>query len=294
MKGNKRKGKEAGLAEKHRWDTSYKIPKRSLPDTSISSGGPSPRKAVRAKRPNKKSSKSKPGKGAQTQSGKGSATALPPTSTTLATDHWANHRPEDGTIPPHAECIEWAGGLVLFRGTRHHPLLSFEAERQAQHQADQRLRLVQHDLESLDSLRSVGGLVSPEPTTLPRFPPWAAPNERDYWGRPWAYINAPSSHSEVGVSSTLSPPSSQVTVAVLVDCPHEPQFLPDMLVVQSAAVAQEGPRGKRGLSLRRVKSPRICRWKQLPGGYSLAHMVTDIVSPSWNSSRHGSPFERST
>ena len=38
------------------------------------------------------------------------------------------------------------------------------------------------------------------------------------------------------MSSTLSPPSNRVTVAVLVDCPHEPQFLPDMLVAQSASV----------------------------------------------------------
>ncbi len=97
--------------------------------------------------------------------------------------------------------------------------------------------LVQHERESLDSLRGVRGLVSPEPATLPQLPPWAAPNGWDYWGRPWAYIDVPSGHLEVGVSSTLSPPSSRVTVAVLVDCPHEPQFLPDMLVAQSAAVA---------------------------------------------------------
>ncbi len=242
VKGNKRKGKEAGLFEEPRRDSSFKIPKRSLPDTSVSSGGPSPRKTEKTKRPTKKSSKSKTGKGAQTQSGRGSATALPPTSTSQAPDHWANHRPGDGTIPPHAECVEWAGGLVLFRGTRHHPLLSFEAEHQAQRQTDQRLRLwraelVQHERESLNSLRGVGGLVSPEPATLPQLPPWGAPNGWDYWGRPWAYVDAPSGHSEVGVSSTLSPPSSRVTVAVLVDCPHEPQFLPDTLVAQSAAIA---------------------------------------------------------
>ncbi len=44
-KDNKRKGKEAALAEKLRWDTSYKIPKRSAPDTIISSGGQMHRKA---------------------------------------------------------------------------------------------------------------------------------------------------------------------------------------------------------------------------------------------------------
>ena len=85
-------------------------------------------------------------------------------------------------------------------------------------------------------MRGVGGLVSPEPATLPRLPPWAAPNGWDYCGRPWAYLDVPSGHSEVGVRSTLSPPSTRVTVAVLVDCPHEPQFLPDTVVAQSASV----------------------------------------------------------
>ncbi len=48
-KGSKRKGKEAGLAGKPRWDSSFKIPKRSLPDTSASSGGLTPRKADKSK-----------------------------------------------------------------------------------------------------------------------------------------------------------------------------------------------------------------------------------------------------
>ena len=145
-------------------------------------------------------------------------------------------------IPANAERVEWGGGLVLFHGTIHHPLISFETEREAQCQEGQSLRLwrtelIQHERDSLDSLRTVGGLVSPNPANLPRLPPWAAPNGWDYCGRPWAYLDAPSGHREVGVSGTLSPPSTRMTIAVLVDCPHEPQFLPDMVVVQSASVA---------------------------------------------------------
>ncbi len=56
-KGSKRTGKEAGLAEKPLWDSSYKIPKRPAPDTSVSSGGPTPRKADKFKRPTKKAAK---------------------------------------------------------------------------------------------------------------------------------------------------------------------------------------------------------------------------------------------
>ncbi len=50
-------------------------------------------------------------------------------------------------------------------------------------------------------------------------------------------MDVPSGHKEVGVNSTLFPPSTRVTVAVLVDCPHEHQFLPDMVVAQSASLA---------------------------------------------------------
>ena len=39
------------------------------------------------------------------------------------------------------------------------------------------------------------------------------------------------------MSSTLSPPSTRVTMAVLVDSPHELQFLQNMVVGQSALVA---------------------------------------------------------
>ncbi len=244
-KGNKRKGKEAGLAEKPRWDSSFKIPKRSTPNTSISSGGPTPRKAGTFKRPAKKAAKksSTPNQSvdAQSKTKKGAASAQPSTSSDLPIDYWACHRPGDDVIPANAERVEWASGLVLFQGTRHHPLISFEAEREARRQTGQslrlwRLELIQHERDSLELLRGVVGLISPNLASLPRLPPWAAPNGWDYWGRPWAYLDAPSGHKEVGVTSTLSPPSTRVTVAVLADCPHEPQFLLDMAVTQSASV----------------------------------------------------------
>ncbi len=136
-KGSKRKGKEAGLAKKPRWDTFYKIPKHSLPDTSVSFAGPTPRKTDKFKHPvkkvAKKSSKPKQGKDAQAKTGKGSASAPPSTSSDLSVDYWVNHRPGDDTIP---------GGLVLFQGTRHHPLLTFEAKHQARRQTGQRLQAV--------------------------------------------------------------------------------------------------------------------------------------------------------
>ena len=234
------------MAEKPRWDSSFKIPKRSVLDTSVSSGGPTPRKAGKFKRPVKKDAKksSSPNQStnAQPKTKKGSASAEPSTSSGLLLDYWAAHHPGDDVIPANAKRVEWASGLVLFQGTRHHPLIWFKTEREARRQTGQslrlwRLELIQNERDSLDSFRTVGELISPNPASLPHLPPWAAPNGWDYWGRPWPYLDAPSGHREVGVSSTLSPPSTRVTMAVLVDCPHEPQFLPDMVVTQSASVA---------------------------------------------------------
>ncbi len=172
---------------------------------------------------------------------RGSTFLQPSSQSDLPLNHWARHRPGDEVIPANAQCVEWSGGLVLFQGTRHFPLISFETEFEARRQAGRQwlwqIELIEHERNSLDSSRTVGGLVSPNPADLPRLPPWVAPNGWDYWGRPWAYMDAPSGHREVGVSSALSPPSSRVTVAVLVDCPHEPQFLPDMMVTQLASVA---------------------------------------------------------
>ncbi len=122
--GSKRTGKEAGLAEKPRWDSIYKIDKQLAPDTSVSTGGPTPRKADKFKRPEKKATKksSTPNQSAdsKTKTEKGFTFLQASAPLDLPLDHWAYNRPRDDMMPANAERVEWVGGLVLFQ--RHQTL----------------------------------------------------------------------------------------------------------------------------------------------------------------------------
>ena len=75
------------------------------------------------------------------------------------------------------------------------------------------------------------------------------------------------------MTSTLSPPSTRMTVAVLVNYPHEPQFLPDMAVAQSASVAagratrQARPFTQKGEVLDNMSLETAAK-RLLPRGYS--------------------------
>ncbi len=82
----------------------------------------------------------------QAKTGKGPAFAQPSAPSDLPLDYWASHRPGDDVIPSNAERFEWAGGLVLFQGTRHHPLISIEIELEARRQEGQSLWLWQTEL----------------------------------------------------------------------------------------------------------------------------------------------------
>ena len=72
---------------------------------------------------------------------------------------------------------------------------------------------------------------------LLRLPDWGAPNGWDFWGRPWAFVDAPNKPKETGIITERHPRSARVTLATLVNCPHERQYLPDMDVARSAAMA---------------------------------------------------------
>ncbi len=82
-----------------------------------------------------------------------------------------------------------------------------------------------------------GGPWSPWQNTLPRLPKWGSPNGWNYWGRPWAYMDAPSGHSTIKVQSAHSKYTARVTIAVLVNCEREPQYFPNLDVAKSAAAA---------------------------------------------------------
>ncbi len=153
------------------------------------------------------------------------------------------------------------------------------------------MELIDHERKSLDALGTVGTLVSPRSFDLPRFPPWAVPNGWDYWGRPWAYIDASSNHSEMGVSSALTPPSTRVMVAVLVACPHEPQFLPDLAIAQSASVAagratgQARPLTPKGELQDNLKLKAAAKWL-LPRGYGNGYSAAVLDQlKSWETFR---------
>ncbi len=75
----------------------------------------------------------------------------------------------------------------------------------------------------------------PQVVELPHLPDWVAPNGWDFWGRPWAYMDAPSGNSKVGVTSETG--KVWVTVAVLVRLDREVQYLPDQNVAKLASAA---------------------------------------------------------
>ncbi len=81
------------------------------------------------------------------------------------------------------------------------------------------------------------------------------------------------------MSSALTRHSTKVTVAVLVDCPHEPQFLPDMVFTQLASVAagrakcQAGPFTQKGEVQGNLKLEVAAKWL-FPRGYGDGYSAT--------------------
>ncbi len=119
----------------------------------------------------------------------------------------------------------------MYRGTPEQPILVYEhckAENQRNNQKFRlwRLEHVEDEREHMKNRELLNLIPTPQIQQLPHLPDWAVPNGWDFWGRPWAYMDAPAGHSTVGVKSKER--RARVTIAVLVQLDQEEQYLNHM------------------------------------------------------------------
>ncbi len=92
--------------------------------------------------------------------------------------------------------IETLDGQLVYEGTEEEPIIKFETCRDELKWLGKSMRLwtvdlLEVEITGLKDKRRPGGPWSPWQNTLPRLTEWGSPNGWDYWGRPWAYMDAP-------------------------------------------------------------------------------------------------------
>ncbi len=165
---------------------------------------------------------------------------------------WDQLHVGDSTMPKGAQrVVREETGQVLFQGTKAVPLIRYEtaehAIRQEGHEVDIWLAFdVQQERRTIKEWPSgqmsgefarKSSVTTPERERLPCLPEWGAPNGWDFWGRPWAYVGVPNGQPDVGVTTDQHDRAVRVMVAMLVNYPHERQYLPDLDVALSATMA---------------------------------------------------------
>ena len=153
---------------------------------------------------------------------------------------YAGHLPGEGPVPRGVDTVVLLSGEKVYRGTPEQPILVYEhckAENQRNNQKFLlwRLEHVEDERECMKNREPLNLIPTPQFQQLPHLPDWAAPNGWDFWGQPWAYMDAPAGHSTVGVKSKEG--RAWVTIAVIVRLDREEQYLPDQNVAKSASVA---------------------------------------------------------
>ncbi len=113
-------------------------------------------------------------------------------------------------------------GQVLFQGTPAVPLIRYQAAEQA----------IQEEGHEIDIW-----LASDVQREHKIIQEWPSSQMSGFWGRPCTYVDVPNGQLDVGVTTNRHERAACVTVAMLVNYPHERQYLPDLDVVQSAAMA---------------------------------------------------------
>ncbi len=141
-------------------------------------------------------------------------------------------------MPNSALSVETLDGQIVYEGTPEEPIIKFETCKAELKRMGKAMRLwtvdlLEVEIAGLKDKSHPGGLWSPWQDTLPRLPKWGSPNGWDYWGRPWAYMDAPNRHP--AIKSAHSKLAARVTITVLVNCERELQYFPNLDVAKSAA-----------------------------------------------------------
>ncbi len=131
-------------------------------------------------------------------------------------------------MPSSALPVETLEGQLVYEGTKEEPIIKFESCRAELKSMGKAIRIwtverLEIEIAGLKDKSRPPGSWSTWQDSLPRLPKWGSPNGWDYWGRPWAYMDAPNRHSDLKVKSAHHKNSARVTIAVLVNCEREPQ-----------------------------------------------------------------------
>ncbi len=187
-----------------------------------------------------KAKKSNPSSGPRISGGGSGFARKEPDSTAVPID---SQHPGNGTVPESKIRVETADGRIAYEGTPEEPILNYEdcvTPPKAGKPPTKiwTVDMLQVEQEGLKNLKKpIATISSPLMGTLPHLPTWGSPNGWDYWGRPWAYMDAPHNHPDLKIQSVHKPPAARVTIAVLVNCEHEPQYFLNLDVAKSAAAA---------------------------------------------------------
>ncbi len=153
---------------------------------------------------------------------------------------FGGHRPGEGPVPPRVDTVVLLSGEQVCGGTPEQPILVYEKCKAENNGQNQKLAIwcskqVEYERERMKSRVQLSLIKTPQLHQLPHLPDWVAPNGWDFWGRPCAYMDAPSGNSVVGVTSEEG--RAQVTVTVLMRLDREVQYLPYQNVAKSASAA---------------------------------------------------------
>ncbi len=151
-------------------------------------------------------------------------------------------QPGDGIVPRSALSVETLDGQLVYEGTKEEPIIKFETCQAELKRMDKAMRLwtvdlLEVEIAGLKDKSRPSGPWSPWQDTLPRLPEWGSPNGWDYWGRLWAYMDAPNRHHAIKVQSAHSKIAARVTIVVLVNCERKPHYFPNLDVAKSASAA---------------------------------------------------------